>query len=92
VSSVPLAPVYTAELACALDAFHRASFARLASDPETVHHLFYLELDDTAAIWAGDEDDARAIAGALRDLLRLLLQDDELELIVHGFAACEGQP
>jgi hypothetical protein len=88
-SSVPLAPVYAAELACAIDAFHRASFERLANDPNAVHHLFYFDLDDNAAIWAVSEEQARELGDALRDILRLLLQDDELGLTVHGFTACE---
>jgi hypothetical protein len=86
-----LAPSYAADLWRVLNDFHTASFARLADDPDdaVVHHLYYFDLDELAGIWAADESQAHAIAITIRDLLRLLLQDDELELYLHGETACE---
>jgi hypothetical protein len=79
---------YFERLGRAVDAFHRVDRVYALADPNRVHHFYDLELDELAGVWAVDDVHALQITDALRDVLRLLLDDDTLELDVSDVRLC----
>lgn len=79
------------ELSSLATEYQRRDFSRADDASPNVavhHHLFDLELDPTAGIWAVDESHAHEIATQLQAILRHLLSDEDLVVSISRDPLC----